>query len=71
MLISSESRTSPIRTSALIAWPARYGETGVMTFVVNQAGAVYEHDFGTDTDGIAPKIMTFNPGAILLVGDLR
>ena len=47
---------------ALIAWPARYGETGVMTFVVNQAGAVYEHDFGTDTDGIAPKIMTFNPG---------
>jgi len=47
---------------ALIAWPARYGETGVSTFVVSQAGAVYERDFGADTDGIVPKIMTFNPG---------
>lgn len=47
---------------ALIAWPAKYGETGISTFVVNQAGAVYERDFGADTDTIAPKILTFNPG---------
>lgn len=47
---------------ALIAWPAKYGETGISTFVVNHAGAVYERDFGADTDNIAPKILTFNPG---------
>ena len=46
---------------ALIAWPAKYGETGVSTFVVNQAGVVYERDFGADTENIAPKILTFNP----------
>ena len=47
---------------ALIAWPAKYGETGVSTFVVNQAGVVYERDFGPDTADIASKILTFNPG---------
>ena len=47
---------------ALIAWPAKYGETGVSTFVVSQAGAVYERDFGKDTADIVSKIMTFNPG---------
>ena len=47
---------------ALIAWPAKYGETGVSTFVVSQAGVVYERDFGADTDKIVPKIMSFNPG---------
>ena len=47
---------------ALIAWPAKYGETGVSTFVVNQAGIVYERDFGNDTDNIVPKILSFNPG---------
>jgi len=47
---------------ALIAWPAKYGETGVSTFVVNQAGVVYERDFGPDTDTIVSKTMSFNPG---------
>lgn len=47
---------------ALIAWPAKYGDTGVSTFVVNQAGVVYERDFGPDTDNIVPKILSFNPG---------
>ena len=47
---------------ALIAWPARYAETGVNTFVVNQAGIVYERDFGPDTGNIVSGIKTFNPG---------
>lgn len=47
---------------ALIAWPAKYGETGVSTFVVNQSGAVYEKDFGADTTNIVAKIKSFNPG---------
>ncbi|MFM8747791.1 MAG: DUF2950 family protein [Aestuariivirga sp.] len=48
---------------ALIAWPARYAETGVSTFMVNQAGIVYEKDFGVDTENIVSRIKTFNPGA--------
>lgn len=46
---------------ALIGWPAKYGETGVSTFIVNQAGVVYEKDFGVDTENIVSKIKTFNP----------
>ena len=46
---------------ALIAWPARYAETGVSTFAVNQAGVVYEKDFGPDTANIVSGIKTFNP----------
>lgn len=47
---------------ALIAWPASYARTGVSTFAVNQAGIVYERDFGPDTENIVAKIKTFNPG---------
>ena len=47
---------------ALIAWPAKYAETGVHTFAVNHAGIVYERDFGPDTGNIVSGIKTFNPG---------
>ena len=47
---------------ALIAWPAKYAATGVATFVVNQAGVVYERDFGPDTENIVAGIKTFKPG---------
>lgn len=46
---------------ALIAWPANYGNTGVMTFIVNQDGVVYEKDLGADTNEVAQQIMNFNP----------
>ncbi|MCB4769687.1 DUF2950 domain-containing protein [Ancylobacter sp. Lp-2] len=45
----------------LVAWPVVYGETGVHTFVVNQAGIVYEKDLGADTEALAAKIRRFNP----------
>ncbi len=45
----------------LIAWPAKYGETGVKTFVVNQAGIVYEKDLGPNTAAIVRDIARFNP----------
>ena len=48
---------------ALIAWPAPYARTGVATFVVNQAGIVYEKDFGPDTEKIVSGIRTLNPNA--------
>ena len=35
---------------ALVAWPAQYGVSGVMTFVVNQNGMVYEKDLGPKTE---------------------
>jgi hypothetical protein len=45
----------------LIAWPAKYGITGVNTFEVNQEGIVYEKDLGPDTAKIVPGIVRFNP----------
>ena len=45
----------------LIAWPAKYGETGVKTFAVNQHGVVYETDLGPATTGIVKYIDRFNP----------
>jgi hypothetical protein len=44
-----------------IAWPVKYGETGVMTFIVNQQGVVYEQDLGPDTSAKAAAIAVFNP----------
>lgn len=46
---------------ALIAWPAKYGETGVQTFVVNQRGVIYETDLGPATADIVKYIDRFNP----------
>lgn len=44
-----------------IAWPVRYGETGVMTFIVSQSGDVYQRDLGPETAQRAAAIVTFNP----------
>ena len=46
---------------ALVAWPAQYGATGVMTFLVNQDGIVFEKDLGKDTNAAAEKMTAFNP----------
>jgi Protein of unknown function (DUF2950) len=46
---------------ALIAYPAEYGNSGVMTFVVNHAGTVYQKDFGGRTAIIAKRISLFDP----------
>jgi hypothetical protein len=46
---------------ALIAWPASYGNSGVMTFIANHQGVVYEKDLGSDTTAAVQKIARFNP----------
>lgn len=46
---------------AMIAYPAVYGDSGVMTFMVNHNGRVYEKDLGKDTSGIAGKMTLFDP----------
>jgi len=46
---------------AMIAYPARYGSSGVMTFIVSHQGDVYEKDLGPGTTGAVAAIKTFNP----------
>jgi Protein of unknown function (DUF2950) len=46
---------------ALIAYPADYGNSGVMTFMVNHAGTVYQKDLGRRTEIIAKRIDLFDP----------
>jgi len=48
---------------AVIAYPARYGVSGIMSFMVNQDGRVYEKNLGKGTAKIAAKMTTFNPDA--------
>lgn len=46
---------------ALVAWPAQWGNTGVMTFMVNQQGKVYEADLGPKTGKYAANMKEFDP----------
>ena len=46
---------------ALVAYPAQYGVSGVMTFIVNHEGVVYEKDLGPDTAAIARAMKLYNP----------
>jgi len=47
----------------LVAYPAEYGRSGIMTFVVNQDGVVYESDLGEDTAKTALELKAFDPDA--------
>jgi hypothetical protein len=46
---------------ALIAWPAQYGETGVMSFMVSHDGQVFEKDLGKNSAKIAQSMKSFDP----------
>jgi hypothetical protein len=46
---------------ALVAWPAEYGSSGVMTFVVNADGVVFQKDLGEDTATAVEAIQSFDP----------
>jgi len=46
---------------ALVAWPAEWGNTGVMTFIVNQTGIVSQKNLGPQTVKIAKAITTYDP----------
>jgi hypothetical protein len=52
---------SMTRGFALVAWPAEYRVTGVMTFVVNRSGIVYEKDLGADTAKASAAITAYDP----------
>ncbi|MGA2403626.1 MAG: DUF2950 domain-containing protein [Syntrophobacteraceae bacterium] len=46
---------------ALVAYPAKYGSSGIMTFMVNHEGVVYQKDLGRGTESVAKAIKLFNP----------
>jgi hypothetical protein len=46
---------------AMVAFPAQYGASGIMTFIVNQDGVVYQKDLGPNTEALARALKTFNP----------
>jgi Protein of unknown function (DUF2950) len=46
---------------AILAAPAKYGETGIMTFMMGPHGFVYERDLGPDTAKLVASIQEYNP----------
>jgi hypothetical protein len=46
---------------ALVSWPAEYGVTGIVTFIVNQDGVVYEKDLGAPPSNLTPPVKIFAP----------
>jgi Protein of unknown function (DUF2950) len=46
---------------ALIAWPARYGASGIMTFIMSQDGFVFQKDLGPETAKDVDVVRSFNP----------
>jgi len=48
---------------ALVAWPAEYGVTGIMTFVVGEDGVVHQKDLGDQTRTVASALKRYDPDA--------
>jgi len=46
---------------AVLAYPAQYGDSGIMTFIINQNGVAFEKDLGKTTEPMAGAITEFNP----------
>jgi hypothetical protein len=46
---------------AAVAYPAKYGVSGIMTFIVNHDGVVFQKDLGPNTASVAEKMKTFDP----------
>ena len=45
----------------VVAYPARYNDSGIMTFIINQNGIVYQKNLGQTTDGTASAMVEFDP----------
>jgi len=48
---------------AFVAYPAEYRNSGVMTFIVNQTGVIYQQDLSAQTIDIASAMQEYNPGS--------
>jgi hypothetical protein len=51
------------RGFALVAYPEYWDKSGIMTFIVNQDGKVYQRNLGENTSAIAGTMKEYNPGA--------
>ncbi len=49
------------QTVALLAWPVAWGETGVMSFMIDQNDRVYQANLGKDTETLVQAITRFTP----------
>lgn len=49
------------RGFGVLAYPSQYGDSGIMTFMINQNGVVFQKDLGKNTDELAAKATEFNP----------
>jgi len=56
------ARDNQIGGFAILAYPASYGDSGIMTFIVSHAGVVYQRDLGEQTAAEVAKITTYDPG---------
>ena len=56
---------------ALVAWPAEWGNTGVMTFIVNQQGKVYQKNLGPKTAKIAAAMTSLRSRRYLDIGKIN
>jgi len=59
--ISYEVNGNMIGGFAIVAWPAEYGNSGIMTFMVNYDGVVFQKDLGENTAQIAEKMTVYDP----------
>jgi hypothetical protein len=55
---------------ALVAYPATYGVSGIMTFIVNQDGVVHQKDLGPKTSEVANAMKTYNPDRTWATADV-
>ena len=46
---------------AAVAYPAEYGNSGIMSFLVSHDGVVYQKDLGEDTESVAESMKIFDP----------
>ena len=46
---------------ALVAWPAEWGNSGIMTFIINQRGKLYQKNLGAKTDAVARGMLVYDP----------
>lgn len=49
------------RGFALVAWPAHYGDSGIMSFMISHDGQVFQKDLGADSEKIAKAMAAFDP----------
>ena len=52
---------------ALVAYPAEYGDSGIMTFIVNHEGVVYQKDLGENTGELAKAMTLYDPDETWMV----